>query len=282
MIANRIAKNIHVKKHGLFGLTMIVAMMFCLHPVKAQAQPTVNTESDPVEITADGSLEWNRDAKTYTAVQNVTAKQGGVTLTSDKLVARYDDTGGATDITELVATGNPVTIASPPYTAFGEKAVYDVKTAVATLTGSNLKMQTATETLTARDSLQYFANENRLTATGNVVVIRANDRIEADLMTAFFKENPTTGRTELDKITATGNVVVKTARETAMGDNGTYDVSAQEAQLSGDVRILQGKNWLKGTRATVDLTTGISHLYAEGQNTGGQVRGVFYPNKNKE
>lgn len=48
--------------------------------------------------------------------------------------------------------------------------------------------------------------------------------------------------------------------------------------LTGKVRILQDKNWLEGTRAEVDMNTGISQLFAEGSSTGdGRVKGVFYP-----
>jgi lipopolysaccharide export system protein LptA len=85
----------------------------------------------------------------------------------------------------------------------------------------------------------------------------------------------------MDKVTAQGNVVITTAREKVYGDKGTYNVPAQKAVLTGKVRIYQGKNWLEGTRAEVDMKTGISQLFAETRAEGGRVKGVFYPKAEK-
>ena len=100
--------------------------------------------------------------------------------------------------------------------------------------------------------------------------------MRANVMTAYFYKTPT-GKLALQKITAEGSVTIKTLKETLTGSRGIYDVVAGKATLTGKIRVLQGENWLEGTRAVVDLKTGVSQLFAEGGD--GRVKGLFYPKK---
>lgn len=238
-----------------------------------------NDSSAPVEISAVETLEWNRAARTYTARGDVRARQGGFEIDSDTLTASYEPEARPTDISELRAQGS-VVIRSAPYTAYGDVAVYDVGAQVATLTGQNLRMTTQTETLVARDHLVYVAAENRLTAEGAVKITRPQDSLAADQVSAFFEQDGT-GKLQLSRATATGNVVLQTAREKVTGDQGFYDLVTQKATITGRVFIYQGESWLEGSKAEVDLRTGISHLYASDQGDG-RVKGVFYPKKKDE
>ena len=106
---------------------------------------------------------------------------------------------------------------------------------------------------------------------------RDTDQLTADTLAAFFAKDAT-GKLAVNKMTADGNVVIKTQKETVYGDKGVYDIPAQKAVLTGKVRIMQGNNWLQGTRADVDLKTGISQLFADNNPaTENRVYGVFYP-----
>lgn len=245
-------------------------------PAFAQS-PLMPTERNalPVEISALQSLEWNRKDKTYTARKDAIAKQGDFEVRSDTLTARYSEDSGAADITQLEALGN-VVISSPPYRAFGDKAVYDIARQEAVLTGKALKITTPEETLTAQDSVVFQARDNRLTATGNATAQHGTDRLSADKLTAFFTQGQD-GETTLKRIEADGHVIVKTQKETASGDRGLYDVAAGQAVLTGKVFVYQGENRLEGTRATVDLKTGISQLFASDAAADGRVKGIFYP-----
>ncbi|MFH1158427.1 MAG: LptA/OstA family protein [Pseudomonadota bacterium] len=254
---------------------LLLALVFCGGTAHADTSPL------PVEITAAKSLEWNRKAKTYVARENVVATQGAIRIQSDFLTARYTDDKGMTDISTLEAEGH-VVIRSPPYTATGDKAVYDVMTGNAVMTGEDLKIVTDADIMTAEDKIEFFGSENRLTATGRATVTRSTDGvISADALDAWFVKDAT-GRMTVSSVTARKHVVVKTAKETATGDSGVYDVPAQKAVLTGKVKIFQGENRLEGTRAEVDMTTGMSRLSGEGNlETEGRVRGVFYPNSQK-
>lgn len=247
--------------------------LLLLTPLAAQAQSDA-----PVEISAARSLEWDRNAKTYTARGKAHAKQGTFEVSSDTLTAFYSDSAGSTDISQIVADGN-VVLTSPPYKGYGDKAVYDVLKNGAVLTGTGLKIATDSETLTAEDKIEFFGTENRLTATGKAVAVRGTDTLKADVINAFFKENAQ-GKLSLEKITAVGDVVITTAKETVHGDHGTYDVIAEKSVVTGKVKMYQGENWLEGTRAEVDLKTGLSRLFApDNAETEGRVKGVFYPKK---
>jgi lipopolysaccharide export system protein LptA len=238
------------------------------------------SSKEPIEISAAKSLEWDRKNHTYTAKKSALAKQGIFQVAADKLVAKYRGAKGA-DIYELDAEDS-VVIQNPPYTAYGDHAVYDVATGHALLTGDNLKIMTATESLTAKDSVEFFAQENRLTATGDAVAVKSPDTLKADVLNAYFQKDAQ-GRLAMHKVMASGHVVIQTAKETVYGDKGTYDIPAQKAVLTGKVKIYQDRNWLEGTRAEVDMKTGISQLFAEGsQATEGRVKGVFYPKAQTE
>ncbi len=284
--------------------TTLIAMLLVLSSSAASfaADIAASASDAPVEIFADKTLEWDRAKKTYTARGNAVARQGSMQVKSATLTAHYTEGSNkeasvGSEITKLTADGT-VEISSPPYTAHGDTAVYDVTTGVATLTGEDLKIQTPTENLTAEQRIEFDTANNRLSAVGDAKAVRGTDSLTSEKLDAFFKQGKD-GKTALDRITADKAVTIKTARETVTGDSGVYDVTAGKATLRGRVRILQGENWLEGTRAEVDLKTGISKLFADGKPLpgrsslivdgverapvapvgDGRVRGVFYPKK---
>lgn len=262
------------------ALTLVLAMPAMAQDSAPQASaeapaqsPALNSGA-PVEISADKGLVWDRSAHTYTAKGRAEARQGDMKVTSDVLVARYDAAGGSSDIREVTADGN-VVLNSPPYTAYGDKAVYDLTSGVAVLTGNDLRVMTPGETLTARDRLTYAANDGRMMAEGNAKLTRPNDSLEAQTLTATFA-TLADGKRGLDTVTAMGGVTIKTVRETITGAKGVYRAANQTAELTDDVVITQGKNRLEGKRATVDMKSGVSQIYGSASE-GGRVKGVFYP-----
>lgn len=254
-------------------------MMACISTPSIAADLPAGSNA-PVEISAKKTLEWNRKDKTYIAREDAIAKQGTFEVHSETLTARYEDGNGTTDIKTLEADTH-VTILSPPYTARGEHAVYTVATGNAVLTGGTLEISTPTDKLTAKDKIAFYGTENRLDAIGKATATRGTDKLDADLLTAYFAQGAD-GQMTLQKIVATGNVVITTAKEKVYGDKGVYDIPAQQADLTGNVKVYQGENMLEGTRAKVDLTTGISKLFADDNpSTEGRVKGIFYPKKSQ-
>jgi lipopolysaccharide export system protein LptA len=262
---------------GIF--VAVIALMFLGSLAYAGAPAT--SSAQPVTISAVKSLEWDRNAKTYTARQDAIATQGTSSIHSDLLTAHYtEDNGSSPDITTMDADGH-VTIAAPPYTAYGDHGVYDVKTGNAVLTGKDLKIVSTDSTLTARDKIIFNSAENKMTAVGDPRAVKGDNVLTADNMSAVFTKD-STGKMAANKILAKGHVTITTPTQSATGDDGVYDVPTQKAVLTGKVTIFQDKNWLQGTRADVDMATGISRLSGGNAGNEGRVTGTFYPQKKPE
>lgn len=242
-----------------------------------QSLQAIDGEEAPVTVEADEGIEWIREERMYVARGNARAERGGVTVAADTLTALYRDQNGATDIYRLEAIGN-VVITSEKQTGYGERAVYDLDEAVAVMLGTETppRLETGTETITARDSLEYWDKRQIAVARGNAVA-KNNDRtISADTLIARF-ERDAKGTLVAKRMDAVGNVVITTAEEVARGDEGIYNVDSETAILQGNVRITRGENQLNGERAEVNLKTGISKLLAGSSGARQRVRGLFNP-----
>lgn len=232
-----------------------------------------STSEGPIEITAQESLEWLSNENRYVARGSAQARRGDVQVSADTLSARYrDDAAGETEIFLLEATGN-VVIETTEEQVFGDHGTYNVDTATLTLTGSDLRLITPRETLIADDSLEYNQRTKRAMARGNATVWNERDRVSADTLIAELEEDAT-GDLALSRVVGQGNVTIVTPQETVRGEEGMYDLDAERATISGDVRITRGDNQLNGAVAEVDLATGISRLLA-GDNDTVRARGLI-------
>lgn len=241
---------------------------------------------EPLEIFADQGIEWLRSERKYVARGNALARQGDTQIAADVLTAFYRDSdrqtsdeasvqGGGGDIYRIVAEGN-VVITSPDQTAYADLGVYFVDQQVAVLRGDNLRLETAEEVVTARDSLEYWENFEGTpvaVARGDAAVTTDERRLEADELVATLRPNPT-GQNEIVQIDALGDVEISSPQEYARGDRGIYYVKEELAILAGRVRITQGETQLNGQRAEVDLASGVSRLLP---TEGGRVSGLLSP-----
>lgn len=267
------------KPAAMLTVLLLVAMMTA--PVQAGDTPVASpaaTAAIPLEISADKGLVWDRANRSYTAKGRAEVRQGEMQVTADQIIARYAGEDSASDIQTVTAEGN-VTLSQPPYNAYGDRADYDVMQGRAVLTGANLRIVTPDERLTAQDRITYDAAAGQMTAEGGAVMTRGTDRLSASTLIATFATDAA-GTRALDTVTAEGGVSITTPRETITGKRGVYRAATQQAELTGGVVIVQGPNRLEGTRATVDMKTGVSQLFGAGAGDG-RVRGVFYPKSNK-
>lgn len=254
----------------------LLPVFFLLTTAFAQAQTPAN---DAVEITATGSLEWQRGEKAYVAKGNVIVTKEDMRLSCDTLTAFYAAEKSATGITSLTAQGH-VHFTAQGHEAFGDQAVYDLKTETITLTGQDLRLLTPAEIITAKNKIEYIRPENRLNAVGYARATKDQDTLTADMLSAFFDAGAQNAL-ELRQIRAENNVVITTATEKVFGTSGVWDAKTQKATLEGPVQIEQGQSHLTGDKVVVDMKTGLSRLYAgtDGQSGDGRVKGVFYPKK---
>lgn len=269
----------------LFRTILLAGAMALAAPYAATAQQAGGIRMDssqPIEVSADDSFEWRTQEKKYIAHGNAIAKQGDVELICETLTADYrDKANGGTEVWKLTAAGS-VMIRSPGQTAYGDLATYELDHGVAVLTGDNLRIVTADDKVTARDSIEYYANDNRLIARGNAVATRGDDRLESDVLIAHFSEGED-GKTALDRLVAPGKVTITTPTDIVWGNSGVYDIATERAVLEGDVGLMRGINTLNGQRAEINLKTGSSRLFSGSKKGRAErVKGVFYPEKAKQ
>jgi len=246
---------------------------------QAQDQTGSSTESgfdlggtQPIEISADNGIEWNRDAKTYIARGNAVAVQGTSEVHADTLTATYS--ASSSQIDHVTAEGT-VKIMSPSQTAYGDRADYDQIKRLLVMTGSALKIVSADQTVTARDALEYWQDQDVLVAKGDVFIVKSDGtKIDGDRVTSYFRKNAATGKREAFQVKAEGNVRIDTGKEIATCERAVYDPNTKIAVLTGNVVLTQNKNVFRGARAEIDMAKGISRLLpGEGQ----RVRSTIQP-----
>jgi lipopolysaccharide export system protein LptA len=270
------------------------------------------SEDRPIAISATSGIEWQQDAHVYIARGNATAKRGTTEVDADTLTAHYrpsKGSGSETEIYRLNADGH-VTIRGETQTVVGDQAVWDVDQQMGIVTGKALKLTTATDVVTARDSLEWYDQKQVAVARGDAVAVRENvKRIRADVITAHMSKDkakpaeprpgarsakpapaaaptkpgavlPGAGEegSRISRIDAQGNVIVSTATDIGRGDYGVYNADTGVVTLLGNVTITRGDNAIRGQYAVVDLNNNVSRMMPTAGKPGSpaaRVEGLF-------
>jgi lipopolysaccharide export system protein LptA len=265
------------------------------------------SEDRPIEVSADHGIEWQQDAQVYIARGNAMAKRGTTEVHADTLTAHYrpikstagkgmadkgaadKEAGGETEIYRLDADGH-VTIKGERQTVVGDQAVYDVDQQIGIVTGKALKMTTATDVVTARDSLEWYDQKQVAVARGDAVAVRDVKVIRADVLTAHMTKDkpPADGKSDkavpvaaqakpknaamplgaadegsrISRVDAQGHVLVSTQTDVGRGDYGVYNADSGIATLLGNVTVTRGPNMIRGAYAVMDLNNNISRMMA--------------------
>lgn len=275
-------------------LANLVVVALGLAGAPATAQGLLNRGSGPIAIDADDGIEWRRDEKVYIATGNAKATRGDVTVTAHRLIAYYrdrdparvaaakttDSDAPATDIYRLVAERD-VVITTPTQKARGDNGVYDVDRSVLVLTGNNLVLETTQDRITARDSLEYWDERKVAVARGDGVMVRADRRVQGDVLTAHIQEDKKTNESKVTEVDGFGNVRISTPSQIAQGAKGVYNLVTNIAYLVDDVRVTQGKNQLNGDYGEVNLNTNVSRMLSgpSAGRPGQRVRSLLVPNQ---
>ncbi len=248
---------------------------------KGAESGSIPIQSDkPIEIYAHEGIEWDQNALTYIARGNARAIQGDVTVYGTILTARYRKAAdGGSEIWRLDADGK-VRIVSPNGTLYGEKAIYDMDTTILVVTGNNLKLVTPKQTVTARDSLEYWQQKDMFVARGNALAVLEERKIKADILTAHLRKDENE-ESKLYRVDAFGSVLITTPTDIARGEKGVYFVDTGIATLTGSVKITRDNNQVNGEIAEINMNTGVSRILA-GAEKGGKtkpVRALIIPAK---
>lgn len=238
----------------------------------AQELGFVTSSGGAIEIFAQDSVEWDRTAKTIAAIGKAVVLQGNLKLESARIDAFYHDQQ-TPEVFKVVAT-EKVVFTSDAAVINGETATYDLKANLIFFQGNPAKLVKDNDTILGYEKLAYFLNEKKAIAEGKATIISDGKKLIADLITAYFVDNKEKNMLELNLVETAGNVEINTANEKITADKGVYDVKKSVATLEGNVIISQKDNQLKGEKAEVNLTTGISRL-TSGQAGKQRVKGRF-------
>jgi lipopolysaccharide export system protein LptA len=232
--------------------------------------------SAPIEIQASEGIEWRRDDKVYVARGNARVSRGATAVTADTLSAYYaEGSGGKTTITRVVADGH-VRLTSPDQTISGDLATYDLEQGVLLMKGQALRAETKNkETLTARDSFEYWEKQLVIVARGAAEVVQQNRRVRADTLTGYLRKEPD-GSTKLYQVEADGHVEIWREDAYASASRAIYNLENQVAKLVGSVKITRGQNQLNGETAEFDLNSGVSRILGGG---GKPVQSLIIPSE---
>ena len=246
----------------------------------------------PLDIQADQGIEWQQNNFVYIAHGNARATRGNATVYADTLIAHYrpaaerpqgqdaNASTGSTDIYRVEADGH-VRLETETEVVYGDHAVYDLDRATAVVTGKNLRLVTPRDTVTARDSLEWYDNTQVAVARGDAVAIQEPKRLAGDVLVAQVVKPPD-GPSRISRIDAQGHVLVSTTNEIARGASGVYNVDTGIATLTGNVTITREGNELRGQYGVVDLNRNVSRLLSApaGAAEAGPVTGLFVPKAN--
>ena len=266
---------------GATGLTASV--------VRAQDLDIANG-SGPIDVSADGGIDWDSKNQVMTATGNAIAKRGTLTVTGDQLVAHYIKVAPAGTTTSSAATapastksvdhpkGTPasdpaqsgqmqievleahghVHITTPTQQADGNDAFFYVQQGTMTLLGEPVHLNGADQTVVAQHRLDYDTKTLIATANQGATVTQKGRTVSAPVMVAQMVK--VDGTTVLDHADGSGGVVITTETETAYGSQGNYDAKTGIATLTNQVKILRNGDVFTGTKGIFNLNTNVSRL----------------------
>jgi lipopolysaccharide export system protein LptA len=256
--------------------TLFAAAIGLASPVLAQSAEALG--DGPLALDAANGIEWRQQERLFIAEGDAVAKQAGLTLKADRLVASYRKAPfGKIEIFRVDAEGN-VNIENQGDRATGSRAVFNLEGRKIVLTGSGLQYASGEAVVTASRTLEYDVKRRRAVAAGNARVKDRRGELTAAVIEARFGPSRA-----LSEARASGGVVLRTTNETVRADRAIYNFKAEIAQATGNVRIARGRNTLTGSRATVNFKSGISRISGKATGTANQgpgsqrVRGMIFP-----
>lgn len=148
-------------------------------------------------------------------------------------------------------------------------------TAILALPGVGLAQEVSSGTVDIEASeMEILETDKRAIFRGDVVAKRPGDTIRCQEMIVFYidvKQADGSSNTEVDKLDCKSAVSITTATQTITGDLAVFQLRRDLLDVTGDVKVVQGKTVIRGPRLTVDLKSKRTKM------SGGRIRGKFVP-----
>jgi lipopolysaccharide export system protein LptA len=121
--------------------------------------------------------------------------------------------------------------------------------------------------------MEIIETDKRAVFRGNVVAKRPSDTIACEEMLVNYidvKQPDGSSNTEVDKIDCKSDVTITTSTQKITGNLAVFYLRRDQLEVTGNVRVVQGKTVLKGPRLVVDLKSKRTKMV-------GGVTGKFVP-----
>jgi lipopolysaccharide export system protein LptA len=176
-----VAADMSERKRGVHRIVVMVVCAACLAlaPVVHAAEHK-DRSTLPITVRSNELATNNRD-KVAVFTGKVVAKQGDITIFSDRLTVYYGD--NQEDIEKIEADGN-VRIVQTNRIGLAAHAVYESKEGRITLTGNNPRVSQGADTVTGK-IITYYVDEEKSTASGG-----GDSRVEAVIHPKGKKTGP--------------------------------------------------------------------------------------------
>jgi lipopolysaccharide export system protein LptA len=122
----------------------------------------------------------------------------------------------------------------------------------------------------APNPFQGFSSDN-----GQPVDVRST--LRSARLTVFYDNSGAPAPSQasaIKRLEADGNVIVTSADQKATGSKGVFDMTTNQATLTGDVVLNQGESVIRGKQLVVDMKTGVARVI-------GGTSGLFVPSKDQ-
>lgn len=139
------------------------------------------------------------------------------------------------------------------------------------------------------DSLEFRDKESVAVFIGNVQVRQSTTIMKTARLKVYYDAKPgqadgqgggLPSNQQFRRFEAEGRVLISQGDQSVSGEQGWFDMRAEEAMLSGGVVLTQGRNVARGERLTIDLKTGQYKLDAP-KGGSGRVQLILEPNSGK-
>jgi len=134
------------------------------------------------------------------------------------------------------------------------------------------------------DRLTVEQAEARAVFLGNVLAEQGEMLLRADRLVVYYQ----LGEAGIDgqairRIEVEGNVTIASAEETAVGDEGFYDVTGAMIELAGNVVLTRDANVIRGDRLEIDVERQLATMTSMPDRPAGErVRALFRPSAEDE
>jgi lipopolysaccharide export system protein LptA len=126
-------------------------------------------------------------------------------------------------------------------------------------------------------SLEVRDKDKIATFSGSVKVVQGDTVMRSKSLVVYYEQQGQQpgapamkaatpgpgGSSSISRIEAHGGVTVNQKDQTATGEKALFDMKGNTVTLSGNVVVSQGQNIMRGDRLVVNLTTGVSNVYAD-------------------